>query len=308
MIFPKALGYIDEEVSDLFDRLDKGVTPVPAILAETFRSLNACRRNYSLLKEIAATPRKDDISEENWILLLQNLQEEDIKWRAPWLVPDEIIFRYGSFDWVPLLEIWRAVGYAPLLVLRGVNYKKKIKEVSSAWNQTRRMKRVTAGLMTTPEYDGCSFRVRNHKTGLRKEKFKVREKDRTIGGRKDAFEVRCRYLENRGREVKKGKKEGRRGLRQFEDRLQEVSDVDENCWIGKDIRASLVEGQDEKQMLVAQVDELEKALHQRRGRDFDVELRANLSRIKDLKAKVEELESALQNCELQIEFLESNNE
>ncbi|MBA0662422.1 hypothetical protein Goklo_006548, partial [Gossypium klotzschianum] len=44
VIFPRALGYVDEAVSDLFDRLGKGVTPVPAILAETFRSLNACRR------------------------------------------------------------------------------------------------------------------------------------------------------------------------------------------------------------------------------------------------------------------------
>ncbi|MFQ6664723.1 hypothetical protein Gotur_031736 [Gossypium turneri] len=30
-------------------------------------------RHYSLLKEIAATPRRDDISEENWIAILQNL-------------------------------------------------------------------------------------------------------------------------------------------------------------------------------------------------------------------------------------------
>ncbi|MFQ6659853.1 hypothetical protein Gotur_028585 [Gossypium turneri] len=44
VIFPKALGHVDEAVSDLFDRLDKGVTPVSAILAETVRSLNACRR------------------------------------------------------------------------------------------------------------------------------------------------------------------------------------------------------------------------------------------------------------------------
>ncbi|MFQ6645747.1 hypothetical protein Gotur_020371, partial [Gossypium turneri] len=44
IIFPKALGHIDEAVSDLFDRLDRRVTPVPAILAETFRSLNAYRR------------------------------------------------------------------------------------------------------------------------------------------------------------------------------------------------------------------------------------------------------------------------
>ncbi|MBA0754821.1 hypothetical protein Gogos_021768 [Gossypium gossypioides] len=44
VIFPKALGHVDEAVSDLFNRLDKRVTPVPAILTETFRSLNACRR------------------------------------------------------------------------------------------------------------------------------------------------------------------------------------------------------------------------------------------------------------------------
>ncbi|MBA0787646.1 hypothetical protein Gotri_028116 [Gossypium trilobum] len=91
VIFPKALGHVDEAVSDLFDRLDKRVTPIPAILAETFRYLNECRRagegrfircvqlllvwfhshfwkvekvsyrvsseNYSPLKELVATPR-----------------------------------------------------------------------------------------------------------------------------------------------------------------------------------------------------------------------------------------------------------
>ncbi|MFQ6656671.1 hypothetical protein Gotur_026676 [Gossypium turneri] len=44
VIFPKALRHVDEAVTDLFDRLDKGVTPVPAILAETFRSLNDCKK------------------------------------------------------------------------------------------------------------------------------------------------------------------------------------------------------------------------------------------------------------------------
>ncbi|MBA0670939.1 hypothetical protein Goklo_024550 [Gossypium klotzschianum] len=112
-VFSKALGHVDEAITDLFDWLDKRVTPVPAILAETFRSLNACRRagegrfigcaqlllawfyshfwkvdkvsyqvfseSYSPLKEIVATPRRDDISEEKWM---------------------------------------GAVGYAPLLVLR----------------------------------------------------------------------------------------------------------------------------------------------------------------------------------------------
>ncbi|KAA3480070.1 alanine aminotransferase 2-like [Gossypium australe] len=74
--------------------------------------------NYSPLKEIVATPRRDDIMEEKWMMILQNLQEEDVEWRAPWMVPDEVLYQCGDFDWAPLLGIWRAVGYAPLLVLR----------------------------------------------------------------------------------------------------------------------------------------------------------------------------------------------
>ncbi|MBA0880248.1 hypothetical protein Goshw_011264 [Gossypium schwendimanii] len=61
---------------------------------------------------------RDDISEEKWMAILQNLQEEDVEWKAHWLLPDEILYRCGNFDWVPLLGIWGAVGYAPLLVLR----------------------------------------------------------------------------------------------------------------------------------------------------------------------------------------------
>ncbi|MFQ6655609.1 hypothetical protein Gotur_026087, partial [Gossypium turneri] len=75
VVFPKALGHVDEAVTDLFDRLDKRVTPVSTILAETFKSLNEYRR------------------------------------------ADEILYRCGNFDWVPLLGNWGAVGYAPLLVL-----------------------------------------------------------------------------------------------------------------------------------------------------------------------------------------------
>ncbi|MBA0787418.1 hypothetical protein Gotri_026011, partial [Gossypium trilobum] len=76
VVFPKTLRHVDETVTDLFDRLEKRVTPVP------------------------------------------NLQEEDIEWRAPWLLLDEILYRCGDFDWIPLIGIWEAVGYAPLLVLK----------------------------------------------------------------------------------------------------------------------------------------------------------------------------------------------
>ncbi|MBA0729728.1 hypothetical protein Golax_020376 [Gossypium laxum] len=129
VVFPKALGHVDEAVTDLFDRLDKGVIPISIILAETFRvSYRVFSENYSPLKEIVATRRRDDISEEKWMAILQNIQEEDIEWRAHWLLSDKILYRDDG-------------------------YRKKIQEISSAWKQTRQIKRLAVGLMKTPEYN-----------------------------------------------------------------------------------------------------------------------------------------------------------
>ncbi|XP_052880529.1 uncharacterized protein LOC128286833 [Gossypium arboreum] len=211
VIFPKALRHVDEAVTDLFDRIEKGITPIPAILTETFRSLSTCRKTdegrfigcaqllmmwfhrlfwkvnkvfhwvfsegYSPLKEEAAMQKRDDISEEKWIEIFQNLKEEDIEWRAFWMVPNEVLYRCENFDWVPLSRIWEANGYTPLLALRqyksrkfvpttyglaqcefsykGDHYKKKVRELSDAWKQTRWMKRLAVGSMVTPEYNGC---------------------------------------------------------------------------------------------------------------------------------------------------------
>ncbi|MFQ6636442.1 hypothetical protein Gotur_012766, partial [Gossypium turneri] len=127
-VFPKALRHVDEAVTNLFDRLDKWVTPVPAILAETFRSLNGCRRTsegrFIRCAQLLLAWR-DDILEEKWMEILRNLQEEDIEWRAHWMLPDEILYRCGNFDWVPLLGIWGAVGYAPLLKLETEKLRKR---------------------------------------------------------------------------------------------------------------------------------------------------------------------------------------
>ncbi|MBA0635324.1 hypothetical protein Godav_025973, partial [Gossypium davidsonii] len=118
VVFLKALGHVDEAVTDLFEQFDKRVTPIPIILVKTFRSLSTYRKagvgkfigcaqlllawfhshfwkvdkvlyrvfskSYSPLKEIVVIPRRDDISEEKWMAILQNLQKEDIEWRAPW--------------------------------------------------------------------------------------------------------------------------------------------------------------------------------------------------------------------------------
>ncbi|XP_016667536.1 uncharacterized protein [Gossypium hirsutum] len=180
VIFPKALRHVDETVIDLFDRLEKGIISVPAILAETHFwkvdkvSYRVSSEGYFPLKEEAAIQRRSNILEEKWMDILQNLKEGDIEWRAYWMVPDEIMYRCVNFDWVPLLGIWGATEYTPLLALRqyksrqfvpttyglaqsefsfkGSHYKKRVRELSDAWKQTCWMKRLAVGSMVTPEY------------------------------------------------------------------------------------------------------------------------------------------------------------
>ncbi|MFQ6650029.1 hypothetical protein Gotur_022343, partial [Gossypium turneri] len=61
--------------------------------------------------------------------ILQNLQDEDVEWKAHWIVPDEILYRCN-------------------------NYRGKIREMSNTWKQIQRMKRITVGATITPEYNG----------------------------------------------------------------------------------------------------------------------------------------------------------
>ncbi|MBA0825136.1 hypothetical protein Goarm_021744, partial [Gossypium armourianum] len=56
--------------------------------------------------------------------------------------------------------------------------------------------------------------------------------------------------------------------------------------------------------LRARVMVLEKSLHQHHSRNSVIELKASLTKIEELKGKIEELEVALQNCELRVELFE----
>ena len=44
LIFPQSPGYVDATVVDLIEQINNQANPVPAIVAETIRSLNFCRR------------------------------------------------------------------------------------------------------------------------------------------------------------------------------------------------------------------------------------------------------------------------
>ncbi|MBA0818185.1 hypothetical protein Gohar_021217, partial [Gossypium harknessii] len=301
------LGHVDEVVTDLFNRLDKRVTPIPTILAKTFRSLNKVDKvsyrvfseSYSPLKELAATLRRDDITEERWITILQNLQDEDIEWRATWLVPDEILYRCRNFDWVPLLGTWGAVRYAPLLVLRQY--------------RSRQFITITQGL-AQGEF---SYKGDNYKKKIREIK---RVNDNILGPSQEDVRLMEEYLQVVPSEIeiikqdfeKKNSELGKRVEQLEEEKMHWKLDVDkkfqETQKRNEALEKSLLESRNEKGKLKARVAELKNSLHHYRNRNSTMELRTSLSKIEEMKRRVEKLEVALQNCEMQIEFLEASEE
>ncbi|MBA0785988.1 hypothetical protein Gotri_026681, partial [Gossypium trilobum] len=365
VVFHKALGHVDEAVTDLFDRLDKRVTPVSVILAETFRSLNACRR----------------VGEGRFIgcaQLLLNLQEEDIEWRVPWLLPDKILYRCRDFDWVPLLGIWGAVGYAPLLVLRQYRlrqfvpatqglaecefsykddgYKNNVREITNAWNQTRQMKGLVVGPMTTSEYsEWWVKRINDNILGPSLENSQsIEEHLRVVPSEleiiKQNFEKRNVELEKKIEQIEEEKMnlrldvdvqrleadKLRKGKNKAEEELDSLKtdykklrlsmrtvglgktseqwreeireERNKSYWWerkfqevqarNKALEKSLTESQKEKGKLKDRVVELEGSLHQHRSQNSVVELKASLSKIEEMKSKIEGLEAALRNCEI----------
>ncbi|KAA3479436.1 vimentin-like [Gossypium australe] len=303
VIFPKALGHI-EEVSDLFDRIDKKVTPILAILAKTFRSLSACRR----------------ASEGRFI---------------------------GSRQFIPATQGLPQCEFS----YKGDNYKKKVREISNAWNQTRKMKIFAANPMTTPEYSWWwGKRVNDNipmpsqeNTRLIEDHLQVIPSELEII--KQDFEKRSSELGKKielleeekmqlGLDVdiqkleveklRKGKNKAEEDLdslktyfkklrlsiktvglgKTLEQWRQEIKEekIRADQWEKKfqDTRAredalerSLLESRNEKAGLKAQVAELEKLLHQYRSHNSAIELRASLSKINELKGKIGELEIAL---------------
>ncbi|MFQ6651887.1 hypothetical protein Gotur_024032 [Gossypium turneri] len=78
------------------------------------------------------------------------------------------------------------------------------------------------------------------------------------------------------------------------------------------LEKSLSESQKEKGELKNRLTKLERSLRQYRNRNSAIEFRASLSKIEEMKKRIEELETVLQNCEIRIKHLEAiesrNNE
>ncbi|MFQ6653259.1 hypothetical protein Gotur_024747 [Gossypium turneri] len=72
------------------------------------------------------------------------------------------------------------------------------------------------------------------------------------------------------------------------------------------LEKSLSKSQKEKSELKDRVIVLERSLRQYRSRNSTIELKASLSKIEEMKKRIEELEMVLQNCEIQIKHLKAN--
>ncbi|KAG8482729.1 hypothetical protein CXB51_023950 [Gossypium anomalum] len=345
VIFPKALGHIDEAVADLFDRLGKQNTPVPAILAETKLDKVPCRvffEGYSPLKEAVDKPKRDDISEERWIDILQNLREEDIMWKAPWLVPSEILYRCGNFDWILLPGIWGAIGYTPLLVLRqyrarqfipatqglaqsdfsykGDHYKKRMREIFEAWKKPFCIKILTEGSTSTLKYKGWfSRRVNDNVLRLTlgvaqslEESLRVIPSEVEV--MKQEFKRKNSELEKRMEKLEeknvlesrcRHSKDERKSSEQWQHEIQEER-VKAEYWEKKfqEMQSRNQTLEKENQGLKVKVTELGRSLHHHQSRNSVIELKASLDKIEEMKHHIGGLETALQDCELRIEQFE----
>ncbi|XP_052489796.1 uncharacterized protein LOC128042489 [Gossypium raimondii] len=298
---------------------------------------------------------QDGALEERWIVTLQNLQEEDIEWRAHWLLSDEILYRCGDFDWVPLLGIWGAIGYAPLLVLRQYRsrqfvpttqglaqsefsykcdgYKKKIREMTNAWRQTHRLKRLSVGPSMTPEYiswlgrrvndnipvpgQGDSQLVEKHvhmvpsELEIIKQDFERRnsELEKKIGQMEEEkmslkLDVDVQKLETEGlRKEKRKSKEDLNSLKMDYKRLRMSM---RTAGLGKTSEQWRQEVQEEK----VKADRWEKRFQeaQKQNKSFERSLSESQNEKDKLKARVAELEAILQDYEARIEHLEANED
>ncbi|XP_039010404.1 uncharacterized protein LOC120139157 [Hibiscus syriacus] len=169
IIFPRCLGIVELAVVDLVEKLKRGTNPVHVILAETFRSLNMCRRfdggrfmgcaqlltiwirshfwkerkvnynrflkDYSPITEYLTKEWPEVSQKDQWVEFFRNLQ-----------VTHEVAG--AKFDF------------------KEANYKKKVKDVVDSWRLTFVTKVVRADVVLKPDYEAWRIQRVNDKIPL----------------------------------------------------------------------------------------------------------------------------------------------
>ncbi|XP_022716541.1 uncharacterized protein LOC111275424 [Durio zibethinus] len=158
--------YIDtDQGSDVFALAIYGLMIFPKIkkpfLGKRKTSFRPFSVHFSPIKEFMTKEWRKDWTKSQWLAFFLKLTSEDVTWRAPWMLPMAILYSCGDESWVPLLGIWGAVSYAPLMVQRQYDsrqfipmthrlgslefeygtpgYMKRVREIIKAWKQVNRM-------------------------------------------------------------------------------------------------------------------------------------------------------------------------
>ncbi|MFQ6663834.1 hypothetical protein Gotur_031190 [Gossypium turneri] len=182
----------------------------------------------------------------------------------------------------------------------------------SAWSQTRRMKRLAVGLMTTPEYSEWWVRgINDNIPGPGSENSQLIEEYLRVVPTE--LEIIKQYFERKNVQkleadkLRKGKNKAEEELDSLKTDYKKLRLSIRTAELGKtsELEKSLSESQKEKGELKDRVVELEGSLCQHRSRNSVIELKASLSKIEEMKGKIEQLEAALRSCEVRIEHLEA---
>ncbi|GMJ12564.1 hypothetical protein HRI_004925600 [Hibiscus trionum] len=342
VIFPKSLGYIDDAVMDLFDHLDKGITPVPAILAETFRSLSACKKSgegrficcaqlllvwfhshfwkpekvsyqacfesYSPLQDLASTPRPENLSCDKWKTIFRNLQEKDVIWKARWFFPTNIVYKCGDYDWVPLLGIWGATEYAPLLVSRqyrsrqfipatrglatceflyeGRGYKKNVSKIAEAWKHPENNVPVKEQLRVDPS----EMEIAKH--DFKKKYLMMESRLSGLENEKNQLKFGMQSQEREIERLRKGKGKAEEDLNNLRNDYKKLRASAKYAGLGKTSAEWKHEIQEEKE----RADRWERRFNDIQGQQttMEEELFRNRAENLSLRGRVGELEGSLQ--------------
>ncbi|RDX68676.1 hypothetical protein CR513_52308, partial [Mucuna pruriens] len=135
VLFPQLEDYVDLAAVDVLLAVkEKNENPVPALLADTYYTLNYClgRRGKNLRCCIHALARPDALSKttsggvsepgEEWIHLFMGLTESTIEWYPKWNERETFIAKCGKSPNVPLMGIQGCSNYNPVLALRQNGY------------------------------------------------------------------------------------------------------------------------------------------------------------------------------------------
>ena len=152
ILCPSTTGIISLEAANLFVEYEKTkINPSAAILAETFLSLNHCKkagkgsmrccvpllfiwlvshmesktplfRNFWWFNqkplELFVSSEWENFSKDDWRVKLQGIPQSNFNWRAPWIKNVTYLMGCGKKPWVSLIGVTGYISYALALVAR----------------------------------------------------------------------------------------------------------------------------------------------------------------------------------------------